>query len=49
MAEDSKNVVIDKIVNPTPGLIVVQTVNVDSQLNFEKNYLNVTVKLRNSL
>ena len=49
MAEDSNKVVIHEIVNPTPGLIVDQTVNVDSQLDFEKNYLNVTVKLRNSL
>ena len=49
MAEDSNKAVIDEIVNPTPGLFVDQTVNVDTQLDFEKNYLNVTVKLRNSL
>ena len=49
MAEDSNKVVIGEIVNRTPGLVVDETVNVDSQLDFEKNYLNVTVKLRNSL
>ena len=40
MAEDSNKVVIDEIINPTPGLIVHHTVNVDSQLDFEKNDLD---------
>ena len=40
MAEDSNKVVIDEIINPTPGLIVNDTVNVDSQLDFEKNDLD---------
>ena len=40
MAEDSNKVVIDEIINPTPGLIVHDTVNVDSQLDFEKNDLD---------
>ena len=31
MAEDSNKVVIDEIINPTPGLIEHDTVNVDSQ------------------
>ena len=40
MAEDSNKVVIDEMINPTPGLIVHDTVNVDSQLDFEKNDLD---------
>ena len=40
MAEDSNKVVIDEIINPTPGLIEHDTVNVDSQLDFEKNDLD---------
>ena len=49
MAEDSNKVVIDKIINPTPGLIVQDTVNIDSQLEFEKNDLDTTFRLINSL
>ena len=48
MAEDSNKVVIDKIINPTLGLIVQDTVNVDSQLQFEKNDLDTTFRLSNS-
>ena len=36
MAKDSNKVVIDKIISQTLGLIVLDTVNVDSQLDFEK-------------
>ena len=49
MAEDSNKVVIDKIINPTPGLIVQDTVNIDSQLEFEKNDLDTSFRLINSL
>ena len=49
MAEDSNKVVIDKIINPTLGLIVQDTVNIDSQLEFEKNDLDTTFRLINSL
>ena len=49
MAEDSNKVVIDKIINLTPGLIVQDTVNIDSQLEFEKNDLDTTFRLINSL
>ena len=34
MAENSNKAAIDEIVNPTPGLIVHNTLNVDSQLDF---------------
>ena len=37
MAENSNNAAIDEIVNATPGLIVHDTINVDSPLDFEKN------------
>ena len=36
MAKDSNKVVIDKIISQTLGLIVLDTVNVDSQLDFGK-------------
>ena len=49
MAENSNKVVIDKIINPTPGLIVHDTVNVDNQLDFEKNDLDATFRLSNTL
>ena len=49
MAEDSNEAAIDEIVNPTPGLIVHDTVNVDSQVDFEKNDLDATFRLSNTL
>ena len=49
MAENSNKAAIDEIVNPTPGLIVHDTVNVDSQLDFEKNDLDTTFRLSNTL
>ena len=49
MAENSNKAAIDEIVNPTPGLIVHDTVNVDSQLNFEKNDLDKTFRLSSTL
>ena len=36
MAENSNKAAIDEIGNPTPGLIVHDTVNVDSQLDLKK-------------
>ena len=36
MNEDCNKAVIDEIINPTPVLIVHNTVNVDSQFGFEK-------------
>ena len=38
MAENSNEAVIDEIINPAPGLIVDDTVHVDSQLDFEKKW-----------
>ena len=49
MAEDSNKVVIDEIINPTPGLIVQNTVNFDSHLDFKKNDLDTIFRLSNSL
>ena len=49
MDENSNKAAIDEIVNPTPGLIVHDTVNVDSQLDFEKNDLDTTFRLSNTL
>ena len=49
MNEDSNKAVIDEINNPTPALIVHDTVNVDSQLDFEKNDLDTTFRLSNTL
>ena len=49
MAENSNKAAIDETVNPTPGLIVHDTVNVDSQLDFEKNDLGITFRLSNAL
>ena len=49
MAEDSNKAVIDQIINLTLGLVVHDTVNVDSQLDFEKNDLDTTFRLSNSL
>ena len=36
MAENSNEAVIDELINSAPGLIVDDTINVDSQLDFEK-------------
>ena len=49
MAEDSNKAVIDQIINLTLGLVVHDTVNVDSQLDFEKNDLDTTFRLSNTL
>ena len=49
MAENSNKAAIDETVNPTPGLIVHDTINVDSQLDFEKNDLGITFRLSNAL
>ena len=49
MAEESNKALIDEIIDPVPGLIVHNTVNVDSQLDFEKNYLDTTFRLSNTL
>ena len=49
MAEDSNKAVIDEIINPNPSLIVHDIVNVDSQLDFERNDLDTTFRLSNSL
>ena len=49
MAKNGNKAVIDEIVNPTPGLIVHDTVNVDSQVDFEKNDLDATFRLSNTL
>ena len=40
VAENSNKAAIDEIVIPTPGLIVHDAVNIDSQLDFEKNDLD---------
>ena len=39
----------DKTINPTPGFIVHDKVNVDRQLDFEKNDLDTTFRLSNTL
>ena len=49
MAENSNKAAVDEIVNSTPGLIVRDAVNVDSQLNFEKNDSDTTFRLSNTL
>ena len=49
MAENSNEAVIDEIINPAPGLIVDNTVHVDSQLDFEKSDLDTTFRLSNIL
>ena len=49
MAENSNEAVIDEIINPAPGLIVDNTVHVDSQLDFENNDLDTTFRLSNTL
>ena len=49
MTENSNKAAIDEIVNTTPGLIVHDKVNVDSQLDFEKkNDLGTTFRLSNT-
>ena len=50
MAENSNEAVIYEIINWDPGLIVDNTVHVDSQLDFEKkNDLDTTFTLSNTL
>ena len=39
----------DKTINPTPGFIVHDKINVDRQLDFEKNDLDTTFRLSNTL
>ena len=45
MTEDSNKAVIDEIIYPTPGLIVDDMVNVDTQLDFEKNDLDANFRI----
>ena len=40
MAEESNKALINEIIDPASGLIVHDTLNIDSQLDFEKNDLN---------
>ena len=49
MAEESNKALINEIIDPASGLIVHDTVNIDSQLDFEKNDLNTTFRLSNTL
>ena len=49
MAEESNKALINEIIDPALGLIVHDTVNIDSQLDFEKNDLNTTFRLSNTL
>ena len=49
MVEDSNKAVINEIIDPTLGLFVDDTVNVDSQLDFEKNGFDTTFRLVNTL
>ena len=49
MAEESNKALINEIIDPASGLIVHNTVNIDSQLDFEKNDLNTTFRLSNTL
>ena len=49
MAENSNKAATDEIVNLTPGLIVHDAVNIDSQLDFEKNNLDTAFRLSNTL
>ena len=49
MAENSNKAAIDKIVNRSPGLILHNIVNIDSQLDFEKNNWDTTFRLSNTL
>ena len=49
MAEESNKALINEIIDPASGLIVHDTVNIDSQLDFEKNDLNTTFRLSNAL
>ena len=49
MAEESNKALINEIIDPASGLIVHDTVNIDSQLDYEKNDLNTTFRLSNAL
>ena len=49
MAENSNEAVVDEIINLGFGLIVDHTVHVDSQLHFEKNDVDTTFRLSNTL
>ena len=49
MAENSNEAVIDELINSAPGLIVDDTINVDSQLDLKKNDLDATFRLSNTL
>ena len=49
MAENSNEAVVDEIINLGFGLIVDHTVHVDSQLDFEKNDVDTTFRLSNTL
>lgn len=49
MAEESNKSVINEIINPTPGLIIDETMNIDNQFDYKNNDLDTTFKLPNSL
>lgn len=49
MAEESNKSVINEIINPTPGLIVDEAMNIDNQIDYKNNDLDTTFKLPDSL
>ena len=49
IADANSGALIEEIVNPTPGLIVDDVVNVDNQLDFEKSDFNTSFTLSNTL
>ena len=49
IADANSGALIEEILNPTPGLIVDDAVNVDNQLDFEKSDFNTSFTLSNTL
>ena len=49
MAEESNKSVINEIINPTPGLIVDEAMNIDNQIDYKNNDLDTTFKSPDSL
>ena len=49
MADADSEALIDEIINPTPGLVVNDALNVDTQLYFQNSDLDTSFTLSNTL
>ena len=49
VADADNEAIIDEIINPTPGLVLVNDINVDTQFDFQNSDLDTSFALSNTL